>query len=332
MHAQWNGCLRTSIPTPRWANRRAALPGALFVALSVVLFVVLLLPGTGRAQAGLSPLSTSKLRVPSADPVPEGRVELGLHFQMGWASRAFTDEGKIARTRALDTDGLMGLRVTWGILEQQHLGLELGSILPLVFRWGEDHETGTTYSHAGVGDVPLGLKVRFLRHRDFSVALAVMGSVPTGNRIGLNTPRGQVGAGLPMTGHGRVGGGILASTLVAGGLTMDVAILADGAASLRDEDRQWVGAWGLETSLAFSWIERRGFFRVFTPCLELGHRLDVLTRGDPDARIRHRLSLNAGFAIQLTQRIIMTQAAQVDLAGKNQPMGAGWIMGTTILL
>lgn len=284
------------------------------------LLAVLAWPAAGRAQAALSPLSTAKLRVPSADPVPGGHVELGLHFQMGWSSRVYGETGKISRVDSLATDGLLGFRVSWGIVDERSFGMELGSILPLVFRWGEDYAAGTTWSAAGLGDVPLGTKLRVLAIRDWSFSLAITGAVPTGDRNQVST------------GYGRMGGGFLLSGRLVEGLTMDFTLLVDGPVGLRDRDRADVAVLGMETNVAFSWIERRGFWRVFTPCLELGHRIDVATRGDVDQRIRHRLALNVGFVIQLTKRVVMTQAAQVDLAGTNQPMGAGWIMNTTFLL
>lgn len=289
-----------------------------WIALATTLLCAL--PETSSAQAGLSPLSTAKLRVPSADPVPEGRLELGLHYQMGWSHRHFTEEGRLAQSHALDTDALLGVRLTYGVVDQRAFGMEIGALVPVVFRWGEDYDAGTTHSAQGLGNVPLGVKLRILQERDWSLALALVGEVPTGDRNQVTS------------GYGRVGGGLLLSARLVEGLTLDFVFQGDGAAGLRDPDRDAVAAWGLETSIALAWVERRGFFRVFTPCLELGHRVEALTRGDPEGRIRHRLGLNVGFAIQLTKRVLMTQAAQVDLAGANQPMGAGWIMNTAFLL
>ena len=73
--------------------------GGLPVLLLGGLVLALFAPIPARAQAGLSPLSTAKLRIPSADPVPEGRLELGLHYQMGWSRRVYTEEGRVERIR-----------------------------------------------------------------------------------------------------------------------------------------------------------------------------------------------------------------------------------------
>lgn len=282
--------------------------------------LLLALTGTARAQAGVTPLSSAKLLLPSADPVPEGRLELGLHFQMGWSHRVFDDKGGIDKVRSLETDALMGVRLTYGLVDERWFGMEIGTILPVVFRWGEDYEAATTHSEVGLGNVPLATKMRILQERDWSISLALGGETPTGDRNGISS------------GYGRVGGGLLVSARLVEGLTMDFVVMGDGIPGLKDRDRAELAAWGLETAIGFSWLERRGFFRIFTPCLELGHRVEVLTRGAEEQRIRHRLAMNAGFAIQLSKRVVMTQAARVDLAGTNGPMGAGWVMNTTILL
>ncbi|MDY0003866.1 MAG: hypothetical protein RBU30_21390, partial [Polyangia bacterium] len=154
-----------------------------------------------RSQAGISPLSTAKLLVPSADPVPEGRLELGLHYQMGWSHRLFSSAGRLEKVRSLDAEAIMGVRLTYGIVDQREFGMELGTAIPILFGWGEDYETGVTYSAVGLAEVPIGAKLRVVRERDWSLSLAILGQVPTGDRNQVTSGYGKVGGGILISGR-----------------------------------------------------------------------------------------------------------------------------------
>lgn len=295
-------------------NRQCLTPILTIVATAAALGAA---PRTARAQSEIPASSVTKLRVTSPEVVPMQRLEVGLLWEMGRYNRVFDDKGKIANLRIRNTTGELGLRLIFGVFEQKEYGVELGLILPVAFEWTKDKNTGVNSSAAGMGDVPIGLKFRFMNKRKASLAWAMNVTVPTGDEA----------AGLS---HGftTLAGGLVFSSQPKKYISIDVNVTAGVTLGIDPEDEADVPKWGLGSSIGLAWLLPRDAAALM-PCLELAYRMNS-TPG-ADEKYGHKLVMNVGLNYQLNPRVIIMQSAQLDLAGANMPRGAMWFMSFMFL-
>jgi hypothetical protein len=300
-------------------SRRAG-HGACLLALTWLCALATLLPcRSAWAQAELRPLSVTKLRTVGPETIPEQRIEAGLLWQMGWYGSQFTGSGGSEDLDLLSTRAELGLRIVAGIFESGSTALELGFLLPVAFAWTKDPKpsadpTNATASAAGMGDLPFGIKYRFFSERLLSLAVGTSVTIPTGDEV----------AGLG-TGYAQLAAGLLASSQPTRWLSIDFNFSAGGNLGVDDEDRNTVPSWGLSHQLGLALLTP-----VVMPCLELVWRVNRTT-GDA-ARSAHFLAINLGLNIQLNDKVILMQGAQIDMAGSNRPKGAMWFMSFLFLV
>ena len=287
---------------------------SLFVVLS---FLAVASPARrALAQAEIRPLSVTKLRVNSPDTVPERRLEVGLLWEMGWYDARFDASGGVREGDLDASRGELGLRLVAGLVDARAFGAEIGLLLPVVFEWTEATAADEKASAFGIGDVPVGLKLRLLNDREASLALAVSVTTPTGDRA--------AGLGRGYTG---LASGVLFASQPLSWLAIDASLSAGGVLGVDDEDRGTVATWGLSHEVGLAWLLPRDI--GLTPCLELGWQMAVTPEAEQSQA--HKLVLNLGATYQLNDRVILMQGAQVDLAGKNASRGAMWFMSFLFL-
>jgi Putative MetA-pathway of phenol degradation len=271
------------------------------------------------AQTELGALSVPRLLVVGADTVPEGKVELTTAWRMGWYARAFDHQGRSQDPELLSTRAVLGVRTIVGLVDTKYFGLEMGSTLPIVLAWSQNRATDENLSAVGLGDIPIGLKMRVYSEREWSLAVGLGVTVPTGDQV--------AGTG---DGNTRFTTGILLSANPVEGLTLDWSTTFGGTAGVSDSELETVATWGLATGVGVAWVSRKGFFRRVTPALEVAWSMHAVPRADHP--YQHKLSLNLGLTFQLSRRILMVQGVQFDLAGSNTPRGAMWFMSTSFLI
>lgn len=285
--------------------------------LAVVLTVALAWPsGAARAQAELGGLSVTKLKVLSPETVPQRKLEAGLLWQMGWYHTRFNYKGKIEDPHIKATAAQMGLRLVAGVFEEKDYGVEFGFTLPVLFQWSKSKLTSDKESAAGLGDVPIGLKFRFLSKRIASLAAAISVTVPTGDEA----------AGLS-EGYTSLAGGLLFSSQPTGWFSIDYNLSAGVTLGIDDVDRDQVPRWGLQNKVGLAWVTAADL--ALMPCLELAWTMSGTAAGDH--KYAHSLLLNFGMNFQLNNRVIMMQGVQAVLAGAQVPRGAMWFMSFTFL-
>ncbi len=286
----------------------------------IVWGLVLLTPGPAAlAQTELGALSVTRLLVVGADTVPEGKLELSTTWRMGWYGHQFDHQGRSQDPDLLSTRAVLGVRTIVGLVDTKYFGLEMGSVLPIVFAWSENRATDESLSAVGFGDIPIGVKMRVFAERDWSLAVGLGVTVPTGDRV--------AGTG---DGNTRLTTGILVSANPVDGLTLDWSTTVGGTAGVSEQELQTVATWGLATGVGVAWTSRKGFFRQVTPAMEVAWSMHVVPRADHP--YQHKLSLNLGLTFQLSRRVLMVQGVQIDLAGANTPRGAMWFMSTSFLI
>jgi len=268
------------------------------------------------AQAEIRPLSVAKLRVPSPEVVPQRHLEVGLLWEMGWYDQRFDGSGGVQDRDLASSRGELGLRLVAGLIDERSFGAELGLLIPVVFEWNESSITDEKGSAAGIGDVPVGLKVRFLQSREAAMALA----------LSVTTPTGDQATGLGR-GHTRLAPALLFSSQPLGWLSIDASLSFGGAVGVDEAQKGKVPTWGMAHEVGLAWLLPRG--SGLTPCVELGWQMSATP--DAEEEYAHKLVLNLGLNYQLNQRIILMQGAQVDLAGKSTSRGAMWFMSFLFL-
>lgn len=287
--------------------------------LLITALMLLALGAPARAQSGLEALSVTRLLVPSADPVPEGKVELSTVWRMGWYGHQFDHRWVAQDPGLLSTRAVLGLRAIVGIVDTPYFGMEFGSVLPVVFTWSKNRVTDENLSAVGFGDIPLGLKMRVFATREWSLALGLGATVPTGDQSASLSD-----------GNSRITTGVLLSGNPVAGFALDWATTVTGTVGVTDAEKETVATWGLSSSVALAWVSRRGFFRVVTPAVELGWAMERVPRATHS--YVHKLLMNIGLTFQLSKRVLMVQGVQVDLAGQNSRRGAAWFMSTNFLI
>jgi len=229
------------------------------VGVLLILGLVMLIPGrVALAQTELRALSVTRLLVPGADSVPEGKLELTTTWRMGWYAHQFDHQGRSQDPELLSTRAVLGVRTIVGLLDTKYVGLEMGTVLPIVFAWSQNSATDESLSAVGFGDIPIGLKVRVYAERDWSLAVG----------LGVGLPTGDQAAGTG-DGNTRLTTGILLSANPVDGLTLDWSTTFGGTAGVSDSELETVATWGLATGVGVAWVSRKGFFRQVTPALEV---------------------------------------------------------------
>jgi hypothetical protein len=279
--------------------------------------IVTLCPtGQARAQSELRPLSVTKLQVASPETVPEQRLEAGLLWGMGWYGSRFSGSGEAEEQDLLATRAELGLRFVFGVFDERDIGaLEAGFLLPVAFTWSEssDPAVQATPSATGLGDVPVGLKYRFITERLASLAIATSVTVPTGDRA----------AGLGR-GYTQWAGGVLFASQPLDWLGIDASFSAGGTLGVDDADKPATPVWGISHEVGFAWL-----LEGLMPCLELVYRVNE--NGGDKKQTSHLFALNLGVNVQLNDRVILMQGAQIDLAGRHARKGAMWFMSVLFL-
>jgi hypothetical protein len=272
---------------------------------------------SARAQSEIRAASVTKLQVLSPEVVPQNRLELGVLWEMGWYKRLWDDKGRIVNPRVVSTAAELAFRLVFGVFEQKEYGVELGLLLPVAFQWSKDRNTGDRMSANGMGNVPFGLKFRFLNDRKASMAWLMNVTVPTGDEA----------SGLS---HGftSLATGFAFSSQPTGSLSIDVNITSGVTLGIDPEDKDDVPRWGLGSSVGLAWILPKDAASLM-PCLELAYHMNH-TPGADDP-FAHKLVMNVGLNYQLNRRVIIMQAAQLDLAGANAMRGAMWFMSFMFL-
>jgi hypothetical protein len=272
---------------------------------SWLLFMLVLPPQSAHATGGLS---GAKLGTPNTETVPHLRMEFEPYYALAYELGSFSDSWSTSsmegRARSLE----FGFRFTVGLANN----LEVGLMAPVMLnrQWGPDD---LNLSGTGLGDIPIGAKLRFAE--DTHWALAWQG--------GVTLPSGDHKPG-PMelaTGDGATvfETGLIATIQATEKLSFDINLNIGTAVPTMDGSEE---AWAVTLELAAGYM-----FGNFQVVLELLQEHAGWQQYDSST-----FSLLAGFTYELSREVIIVAGPQWDFAGRNATHAFGGGLAFTLLL
>lgn len=279
--------------------------GCRSVSWCVLLALLTVLPGAGRAVGGIS---GAKLSTPNTSTVPTGSLEFEPYFGVVYSTQQFNNHAQIEGTGLRNRSYETGFRFTAGFTRT----LEVGLVLPILFQRSENRATDQELRAAGLGDLPLGIKWRFFDRKIICLAVAVGVTLPTGD-LARSDAELSLGEGVY-----RPEVGFIASVAVYKGLTLDLQL-----------------GYGVGLRRSGGAVSMQGTFDValgyaigrFQPVLEL-----TQTVSGWDGALQYDLALLGGLTWELSAKVIVVTGVRVPVVGKNSPRELGYSLAFTIVL
>ena len=273
--------------------------------LAALLTVVTVGPLPALATSGIS---GANLSVTNTETVPTLAMEFEPFFALAYELGAYNDswsrQGQDGRTQNLTT----GYRFTLGVAN----GLEAGLVTPIVLasHWGSDD---VKLSGAGIGDIALGAKWRFVEGDKWSLAWHGGLSLPTGDsRPGPMELATGSGASAVVT-------GLVTHFQLAADFSLDMNLQATMAEPILDGAER---GWSIDFGVALA--HTIGPWRLIAE----------LTQNHSGWKEYEASSFTAttGFTYTVNERVIIVTGPFWDFAGRNSSHALGHSLAFTILL
>jgi hypothetical protein len=279
----------------------------LFFLLTLVgsVLTVSLVPRFAQATGGIS---GAKLATPNTETVPHFRMEFEPCFVVAYDLGNFNDSWRSSANEGRARSLVSGLRFTVGLSSN----FEVGLIAPLMLnkQWGPGD---LKLSGTGLGDIPIGAKVRFAEDEDWSLAWHGGVTLPSGDS--------DPGPWELATGEGTTvfETGLIATIQAASNLSFDINLNIGTAVPTMDGSHE---EWSVTLELAAGYT-----FGSFQVVVELLQEHAGWEEYDSSS-----FSLLAGFTYELSEEVIIVAGPQWDFAGRNATHAIGGGLAFTLLL